>query len=111
MREVAACDPDVAAPVHAALGDARTIVNVGAGAGSHEPPDRHVLAVEPSPALRARRPAHLAPAIHGVAAHLPFDGDGLDRLWLMDHVPELRVAEAVRYPALDSSRSSTARSA
>jgi hypothetical protein len=43
--------------VHAALGDARTVLNVGAGAGSYEPADRYVAAVEPSAAMRAQRPA------------------------------------------------------
>ncbi|MGA9316185.1 MAG: SAM-dependent methyltransferase, partial [Solirubrobacteraceae bacterium] len=41
-------DPRIAARIHAALGDARTVLNVGAGAGSYEPYDRWVLAVEPS---------------------------------------------------------------
>jgi SAM-dependent methyltransferase len=68
-------DPRIAALVHAALGDARTIVNVGAGAGSYEPADRDVTAVEPSAAMRAQRPAHLAPAIDATAERLPF-GDG-----------------------------------
>ena len=38
-------EPRIAAQIWAALGDARTILNVGAGTGSYEPPDRHVLAV------------------------------------------------------------------
>ncbi|MBO3681387.1 SAM-dependent methyltransferase [Streptomyces sp. NEAU-YJ-81] len=93
-------DPRIAALIHAALGDARTVVNVGAGAGSYEPAERHVLPVEPSAAMRAQRPAHLAPASHGVAEQLPFDGDELGRLWLMDYVPELQRAESARYPAI-----------
>ncbi|WP_405562985.1 class I SAM-dependent methyltransferase [Streptomyces phaeochromogenes] len=76
-------DPRIAALVHAALGDARTIVNVGAGAGSYEPEDRHVLPVEPSTAMRAQRPAHLAPAIHGVAEALPFDDGAVDAAMAM----------------------------
>src|ERR1700723_1176349 len=60
-------DPRIAALIHAALGPARTVLNVGAGAGSYEPEDRHVIAREPSAAMRAQRPAHLAPAIHGIA--------------------------------------------
>lgn len=71
-------DPSIAALVHAALGDARTVLNVGAGAGSYEPEGRHVLAVEPSPAMRAQRPAHLPPAIDAVAEALPFDDDSVD---------------------------------
>lgn len=76
-------DPRIAALVHAALGDARTVVNVGAGGGSYEPADRHVLPVEPSAAMRAQRPAHLAPAIHGVAEQLPFDDDSVDAAMAM----------------------------
>jgi SAM-dependent methyltransferase len=76
-------DPRIAALVHAALGDARAVVNVGAGAGSYEPTERHVLPVEPSAAMRAQRPAHLAPAIHGVAGQLPFDDDSVDAAMAM----------------------------
>ncbi len=64
--------------IHAALGDARTVLNVGAGAGSYEPTDRHVLAVEPSAAMRAQRAAHLSPAINAVAEQLPFDDRSID---------------------------------
>ena len=71
-------DPRLAAWVHAALGDARTIVNVGAGAGSYEPADRPVLAIEPAAAMRAQRPAHLTPAIDGVAEKLPLDDQSFD---------------------------------
>ena len=55
-------DPRIAAAIEAALGDARTVLNVGAGAGSYEPRDRWVLAVEPSATMRAQRPADAAPA-------------------------------------------------
>ena len=71
-------DPRIAARVHAALGDARTVVNVGAGAGSYEPADRWVLAVEPSATMRAQRPAAAAPALAGRAEELPFDADAFD---------------------------------
>lgn len=64
--------------MHAALGQARTVINVGAGAGSYEPEDRHVVAVEPSAAMRAQRPRHLAPALDGIAERLPFDDDSFD---------------------------------
>jgi SAM-dependent methyltransferase len=64
--------------VHAALGDAATVVNVGAGAGSYEPSDRWVLAVEPSATMRAQRPPGAAPALIGVAQELPFDDDSFD---------------------------------
>ena len=71
-------DPRIAARVEAALGDARTVVNVGAGTGSYEPHDRWVLAVEPSAVMRAQRPPGLAPALDGVAERLPLDDDAVD---------------------------------
>lgn len=71
-------DPRIAAMVHQALGNARTVLNVGAGAGSYEPEDRCVLAIEPSAAMRAQRPPHLAPAIHGTAEDLPLDDQSVD---------------------------------
>jgi SAM-dependent methyltransferase len=71
-------DPRIAAWVHRALGDAYTILNVGAGAGSYEPQDRYVLAIEPSPTMRAQRPQHLAPAIHGIAEQIPLDDQSVD---------------------------------
>src|SRR3954469_15606234 len=71
-------DPRIAALIHAALGDARTVLNVGAGAGSYEPTDRYVVAVEPSAAMRAQRPAAAVPAIDAVAERLPFDDNTFD---------------------------------
>lgn len=71
-------DPRIAARIHAALGDAHTVLNIGAGAGSYEPLDRHVIAIEPSAVMRAQRPAHLAPAIHGVAEAIPLDDQSVD---------------------------------
>jgi SAM-dependent methyltransferase len=71
-------DPRIAARIHAALGDAQTVLNVGAGAGSYEPTDRWVLAVEPSATMRAQRPAGAAPAMCARAEALPFDDDSLD---------------------------------
>src|SRR5919202_1100818 len=65
-------EPRIARQVWAALGSARTVLNVGAGTGSYEPTDRLVTAVEPSAVMRAQRPAHLSPAINAVAEHLPF---------------------------------------
>ena len=71
-------DPRLAARMHAALGDARTVVNVGAGSGSYEPEDRYVLAFEPSEVMRAQRPRHLAPAISARAEDLPLDSQSVD---------------------------------
>jgi SAM-dependent methyltransferase len=71
-------DPRIEAQIHAALGDARTVVNVGAGAGSYEPLDRHVIAVEPSATMRAQRPPGLAPAIEARAERMPLGDDSVD---------------------------------
>jgi hypothetical protein len=61
-----------------ALGDVRTVLNVGAGAGSYEPTDRDVIAVEPSASMRSQRPEHLAVAIDAAAESLPFPDDHVD---------------------------------
>ncbi|MFJ2955273.1 class I SAM-dependent methyltransferase [Streptomyces sp. NPDC087270] len=71
-------DPRIARVVADALGGARTVVNVGAGAGSYEPAGAEVVAVEPSAAMRAQRPAHLPPAVAGTAEQLPFADDRFD---------------------------------
>ena len=71
-------DPRLAALIHRALGDARTVVNVGAGAGAYEPRDRHVLAIEPSDVMAAQRPPELAPAIRASAAELPLRDASVD---------------------------------
>lgn len=71
-------DPRIAAFIHAALGDAKTVLNIGAGAGPYEPTDRTVTAVEPSASMRAQRPAHLPRAIDAVAAKLPFEDKSFD---------------------------------
>lgn len=70
-------DPALAARIEAALGDAVSVVNVGAGAGSYEPPDRSVLAVEPSEVMAAQRPTD-RPAIRGVAQQLPLHDASVD---------------------------------
>ncbi len=71
-------EPRIAARVWAALGDARTVVNVGAGTGSYEPPDRDVTAVEPSAVMRAQRPAGTAPCVAAAAESLPFEDQSFD---------------------------------
>jgi len=65
-------DARIAAHILNALGAARTILNVGAGAGSYEPTDRAVTAVEPSASMRAQRPSNLPQAIDATADRLPF---------------------------------------
>ena len=71
-------DPRIAKQILDALGDANTILNVGAGTGSYEPADREVTALEPSESMRAQRPSGLAPAIDGVAENLPFEDASFD---------------------------------
>jgi SAM-dependent methyltransferase len=76
-------DPRIEALVHAALGDAKTVINVGAGAGSYEPDDRYVVAVEPSAQMRSQRPPHRVPALDCCAESLPFDEDSFDAAMAM----------------------------
>ncbi|MGH6707744.1 MAG: class I SAM-dependent methyltransferase [Hypericibacter sp.] len=71
-------EPRIAAMIATALGEARTVLNVGAGAGSYEPTDRIVTAVEPSASMRAQRPASLPVAIDAVAEKLPFEDRRFD---------------------------------
>ncbi len=71
-------DPRIAAYVHSALGEARSVVNVGAGTGSYEPGDRHVVAVEPSRVMISQRPRGSAPVVQAVADSLPFQTDTFD---------------------------------
>lgn len=71
-------EPAFAAALRAALGDVRTLVNVGAGAGSYEPEHLAVTAVEPSAAMRAQRPAGAATAVDAVAEDLPFADRAFD---------------------------------
>jgi SAM-dependent methyltransferase len=71
-------EPRIAAQVWAALGDARTVLNVGAGSGSYEPPGRDVIAVEPSAVMWAQRPAGAAPCVAATAESLPFADQSFD---------------------------------
>lgn len=71
-------EPRIAAQVWAALGDARTVLNVGAGTGSYEPSDRDVTAVEPSAVMRALRPAGAAHCVAATAESLPFEDQSFD---------------------------------
>jgi SAM-dependent methyltransferase len=85
-------EPRIAALVHAALGEARTVINVGAGAGSYEPADRYVVAVEPSAAMRAQRTG--VPAVDAAAEALPFDDDSFDAGMAMVTIHQWRDLEA-----------------
>jgi SAM-dependent methyltransferase len=80
-------DPRIAAAIWDALGDARTVLNVGAGSGSYEPRDRDVTAVEPSAVMRAQRPPGAAPCIDARAEALPFADGAFDAAMavLSDH--------------------------
>ncbi len=71
-------EPRIAARIWAALGDARTVLNVGAGTGSYEPPGRDVTALEPSAVMRAQRPAGAAPCLAATAENLPFEDQSFD---------------------------------
>tara|TARA_B100000678_G_C18155967_1_gene480917 strand:- start:36 stop:815 length:780 start_codon:yes stop_codon:yes gene_type:complete len=71
-------DQVIEAQIHHALGAAKTVLNVGAGAGSYEPTHCEVTAVEPSASMRAQRPQHLVPAIDAVAENLPFEDKSFD---------------------------------
>jgi SAM-dependent methyltransferase len=71
-------DPRIAAAINAALDDAASVVNIGAGAGSYEPTDRHVIAVEPSDVMIRQRPAGAAPCLQGSADALPLEDKSVD---------------------------------
>ncbi|CAB3773956.1 ubiquinone biosynthesis protein [Burkholderia sp. MSh2] len=71
-------DPYIDGCIRKALGDTRSVLNVGAGAGSYEPLDRDVTAVEPSASMRAQRPPYLPIAIDAVAQSLPFADGSFD---------------------------------
>jgi SAM-dependent methyltransferase len=94
-------DRRIAAAIQAGLGDARTVVNVGAGSGAYEPTDRCVVAVEPSRAMIAQRPPGSAPVILGTADALPLADDTVDAAMAtlsLHHWPDWRagVAEMLR---------------
>jgi SAM-dependent methyltransferase len=71
-------DPRIRELIEGALGASRTVVNVGAGTGSYEPVNRHVVAVEPSDTMATQRARSLAPAIRASAGHLPLRDGAVD---------------------------------
>ena len=84
-------DPRIDAAIRAALGGARSVVNVGAGSGSYEPPET-VLAVEPSEVMIAQRPAGLAPAVQATAEAIPLSDGAVDAalaVLTIHHWPDL----------------------
>jgi SAM-dependent methyltransferase len=86
-------DPRIADFVNKALGDAKTVLNVGAGAGSYEPADKYVVAVEPSVVMRSQRMKNnKVPAINAKADNLPFDDNSFDASMAMvtvHHWPDI----------------------
>lgn len=99
--DIRRADPRFEAAIHAALGDAETVLNVGAGTGSYEPRDREVIPVEPSPVMIAQRPPDAAPAIEGVAERLPLADKSVDAtmgVFTMQHWSDVEagLAEVVR---------------
>src|SRR5438132_12666787 len=83
-------EPRIAAQLWAALGDARTVLNVGAGTGSYEPSDRYVLAVEPAVVMRSQRPPDAAPCLPAPAEKLPVDAQSFDAAMGVSTVPHCR---------------------
>lgn len=71
-------DPRISAQIESALGDATTVLDVGAGTGSYEPRGRQVVAVEPSLVMISQRPPEAAPAVRSVAQSLPFASGSFD---------------------------------
>jgi SAM-dependent methyltransferase len=80
-------DPRLAAAIWAALGDAESVLNVGAGAGAYEPTDREVLALDPSEVMIAQRPRGAAPVMRGSAEAIPLRDGSVDAAMavLSDH--------------------------
>ena len=86
-------DPRIARLIDSALGGARSVLNVGAGAGSYEPPERAVVAAEPSLVMIAQRPAGAAPAVRASAERLPFADGSFDAalaVLTLHHWPDVR---------------------
>jgi SAM-dependent methyltransferase len=71
-------DPRIGDAILRCLGDARTVVNVGAGTGSYEPNDRQVVAVEPSLVMIRQRAHSAAPTVQATATALPFRDAAFD---------------------------------
>ncbi len=71
-------DPRIARQIEDALGDARTIINIGAGTGSYEIPGRHIAAIEPSAEMRGQRAPDAVKAVEGSAEAIPFPDKSFD---------------------------------
>jgi SAM-dependent methyltransferase len=87
-------EPRFATVIKEALGDARSVVNVGAGTGAYEPTDREVVAIEPSATMITQRPKGSARAIRASAENLPLDDKSFDAAMAVNtvqHWTDLRV--------------------
>jgi len=87
-------DPRIAAQIVQALGDSSSVVNVGAGAGSYEPSDRKVVAVEPSRVMIRQRDVRAAPVVRASAIHLPFRDETFEvslAILTIHHWPDLEL--------------------
>ncbi len=71
-------DARIETAIWSALGSAETVLNVGAGAGSYEPDDRTLIALEPSLEMIRQRPEIAGPVVQGRAEALPFRDDAFD---------------------------------
>jgi hypothetical protein len=71
-------EPRIAEFINKGLGEAKRVINVGAGAGSYEPTDREVIAIEPSESMRSQRPTHFPKALDATAEKLPFPNSQFD---------------------------------
>ena len=71
-------DPRIAAPIHAALGDAKTVLNIGAGAGNYEPDGKEVIAVDPSIKMIEQRKRAAHQVIQASAEDIPLPGNAVD---------------------------------
>jgi SAM-dependent methyltransferase len=99
--DIRRADPRIEVAIWRALGDAQSVLNIGAGAGSYEPTDREVIAVEPSPVMIAQRPADAALAIQGTAESIPLEDKRVDAtmgVFTMQHWDDVDrgIAEVLR---------------
>ena len=95
-------DPRIARYILGALGNAGSVVNVGAGAGSYEPEGAHVVAVEPSREMVAQRVSAAAVRWAGVAVASSVLTVGMcGRCWASS-TPAKAVVTAIRLGTLTS---------
>ena len=71
-------DPRWTSAVRTAIGDARSVLNVGAGTGSYEPPDLDVVALDPSTTMLRQRARDAAPCVAASAEAIPFRDERFD---------------------------------